>query len=318
MSSLVIGVDLGGTQIRVGLVREDGRVLRREALPTQPQEGRDAVVWRIVQLVRSVSAKVGIDEVAGVGVAAPGPVNLHSGVVRLAPNLEGWVDVPLQRLLQEQLHTRVYLGNDANLAALGEHTFGAGRHVNDMIYITVSTGIGGGIIVGGRLLVGHNGYGAEIGHHTVADSGPRCKCGNIGCLEAVASGTAIAREGRVAIVSEEETLLRELCEGNVWKLDARQVAEAATRGDAVARQIMHRAGHYLGVGIVNMMHIFNPQRIILGGSVMKAGRFITDPMWEVVNTRSWAISREDFDIVEAALGDNVGILGAAALVLRSR
>ena len=315
MGRLVVGVDLGGTQVRAGLVQEDGRLLRREATVTRPEEGRDAVIERIVRLARSVCADVGLERVTAVGVAAPGAVDHRRGVVRLAPNLNGWVDVPLKDLLEERLGVPVQVGNDANLAALGEHMFGAGRGIKDLIYITVSTGIGGGILTDGRLLLGHHGYAAEIGHQTVEDSGPRCKCGNIGCLEAMASGTAIAREARVAVARGEQTALMDLCGGDIWKLDARMVAEAARSGDAVSYRIMTRAGHYLGVGIVNLLHIFNPQRIILGGSVIKAGKLITEPMWEVITTRAWALSREDFDIVPAALGDDVGILGAAALAL---
>ena len=315
MTDLVIGIDLGGTQVRAGLVDKDGTLLRREATATHPEEGQEAVIERMVRLARSVCADVGLEKVAAVGIAAPGPVNNHTGVVRLAPNLDGWVDVPLRDIMADRLQVPVRVGNDANLAALGEHIFGAGRHIDDLIYITVSTGIGGGIITGGRLLLGQHGYAAEIGHQTVEDSGPRCKCGNIGCLEAVASGTAIAREGRIAVARGEDTLLRTLCGGDIWNIDARMVAEAAEQGDAVAKAIMTQAGHYLGVGIVNLLHIFNPRRIIMGGSVMKAGELITWPMWNVINSRAWAMSREDFDIVGAALGDNVGILGAAALAL---
>ncbi len=310
----VVGVDLGGTQIRTGLVTPQGRVVRREATQTPRKGGPDAVIERIVQQVLAVMGPER-DKVQGIGVASPGPVDPYSGTVRFAPNLPGWKDVPLRDRLAARLHLPVRVGNDANLAALAEHHFGAGRGIADLIYITVSTGIGGGIIVGGRLLVGHRGYGAEIGHQTIEDAGPRCKCGNVGCLEALASGTAIAREARVAVAAGTATQLSSMCGGDIWRITARMVADAARAGDELSREIYRRAGHYLGVGIINLMHIFNPQRIILGGSVMKAQDLFAPSMWEVINTRAWQVSREDFDIVEAALGDNVGILGAAALVL---
>ncbi len=315
MEAYVVGVDLGGTQIRAGLVDATGRVLRRRRTLTRGEEGPDAVIDRMVHLIREVMAGEPAS-VRGIGVASPGPIDPRSGGVRFAPNLPGWRDIPLKARLEQRLGLPVVVGNDANLAALAEHHFGAGRGIRDMIYITVSTGIGGGILVDGHLLVGHHGYGAEIGHQTVEDAGPRCKCGNVGCLEAMASGTAIAREGRIAVASGEPTRLAELCEGDVWRVDARMVAEAARAGDAVAREIYRRAGHYLGVGIVNLMHIFNPQRIILGGSVMKAKDLLMPAMWEVIRTRAWPVVQEDFDVVEAALGDDVGILGAAALALR--
>ncbi len=316
-SAYIVGVDLGGTQVRAGLATPDGHLLRRESLPTRAEEGLDAVISRIERLVRAVSSDGPREQVRGVGVVAPGPLDPWQGVVRFAPNLAGWHDVPLRDLLQERLGLPVFTGNDANLAALAEYRFGAGQGVDHLIYITVSTGIGGGIIVNGQMLLGHGGYAAEIGHHTVNEDGPVCKCGNVGCLEALASGTAIAREARVAVAAGEETRLREMCEGDIWRLDARMVAEAAQAGDEVARDILETAGHYLGVGILNLMHIFNPRRVILGGSVMKAGELITAPMWEVIRARVGRIYLEEFEIVPAALGDDVGILGAVALVLTS-
>ncbi len=311
----VVGIDLGGTQVRAGLVDEKGRIVRREAMPTRAREGQEAVLNRIATLVRDVCADVPWNSIRAVALAVPGPVDPYTHTVRLAPNLAGWRDVPVGDLLSEKLGRPVLVGNDANLAALGEYRFGAGRGIDHLIYITVSTGVGGGIIVDGRLLLGHKGYAAEVGHHVVLANGPRCGCGNRGCLEALASGTAIAREARVAVAMGEETRLREMCEGDIWRIDARMVGEAARAGDDVAGRVMQRAGHYLGIGIVNLMHIFNPRRIILGGSVMKAGRLVTEPMWEAIRERAHTAYLEDFDIREASLGDDVGILGAAALAL---
>ncbi len=313
----VIGVDLGGTQIRAGLVTPQGELVRRTATLTRSHEGVDAVIQRIVDQIRQVMEGVE-SQVIAVGVASPGAVDVKNEIVRFSPNLAYWRDIPLGRRLREILNLPVCVGNDANLAALGEYLFGAGRGVDHLVYITVSTGIGGGIIINGQLLVGAHGYAAEIGHHTVAEDGPVCKCGNVGCLEAMASGTAIAREARKAVAEERATLLRDLCEGDIWRIDARMVAQAAQQGDPVAQDILHQAGHFLGVGILNLLHIFNPQRVILGGSVMKAGDFITRPMWDVIRARSGAMYLEDFDIVDAALGDDVGILGAAAYALTRR
>ena len=313
-TAYVVGVDLGGTQIRAGLVTTDGRLVRRTATLTRPQEGVEAVIHRIESQIRSVMEGQE-SQVVAIGVASPGAIDVTEEIVRFSPNLAHWRDVPLAQRLRDALDKPVYVGNDANLAALGEHLFGAGRGVDHMVYITVSTGIGGGIIIGGHLLVGAHGYAAEIGHHTVAENGPVCKCGNVGCLEAVASGTAIAREARKAVAEERSTRLREMCAGDIWRIDARMVADAAREGDAVAREIFYSAGHYLGVGILNLLHIFNPRRIILGGSVMKAGPLITEPMWAVLKERAGEMYLEDFDIVDAALGDDVGILGAAAYAL---
>jgi len=287
--------------------------VRRKALLTQAEKGKDAVIQRIERLIQEVAADVGLDAVAAVGVAAPGPLDPWTGVIRFAPNLPGWHDVPLRDILHQRLGVPVYLGNDANLAALGEMRFGAGQGFTHLIYITISTGIGGGIIVDGRLLLGQQGFAAEVGHHAVEAEGPTCYCGNVGCLEALASGTAIAREARVAVAAGEETQLRAMCDGDIWTLSARLVAEAAQEGDHVARDIITTAGYYMGVGIVNLLHLFNPQRIVLGGSVTKAGELLFDPMWSVIRERAQAAYLEDFDVVPAALGDDVGIWGAAAL-----
>lgn len=310
--TVAVGVDLGGTHVRAALVDQDGTLLRRKAARTRRDAGVMGVIEQIGELVNEVAREA--TSVSGVGVAVPGPVDHATGVVRFAPNLPEWRDVPVQELLQERFACPVYVGNDANLAALAEHRFGAGRGTRHMVYITVSTGVGGGIIVDGRLLLGRSGYAGEIGHHVVKEDGPRCHCGNVGCLEALASGTAIAREARIAVVSGEPTVLAEWCEGDVWRVDAAMVARAAQAGDEVAARILTQAGHYLGVGILNVLHIFNPERVVLGGGVLQAGEWITRPMWEVLRARVHPGYLQEGDIVPAALGDDVGLLGAAALV----
>ncbi len=312
-----IGVDLGGTRVRVGLVTAEGEVRHRVEAPTRRDAGAVGVLDQIADLVRAVRAHLPQPDEVAVGVAVPGPVNPQTGVVRFAPNLPGWKDLPVREALADRLHMEVRVGNDANLAALGEHRFGAGRGFRHFLYVTVSTGVGGGIIVDDRLLLGAHGYAAEIGHHTVLENGPRCACGNIGCLEALASGTAIAREARVAVASGQGTRLREMCGGDIWRLDAAMVVQAAAAGDAVAAGILEQAGHYLGVGLLNLIHIFNPERIVLGGGVMRAGEWITRPMWAVLRSRVHPGYLEGLDIVPPALGDNAGLLGAAVLALEA-
>lgn len=310
---LAIGVDLGGTHVRAGLVSSDGQVLRRHAERTRHDGGAEGVIKQIVDLVKRLT-KEGT-ELAGVGVAVPGPVDVTTGVVRFAPNLPGWREIPVRDILRERLGLPVHVGNDANLAALAEHRFGAGRGVRHMIYVTVSTGVGGGIIVDNRLLLGQRGYAAEIGHHTVKEGGPRCSCGNIGCLEALASGTAIAREARVAVARGDQTVLAEWCDGDIWRIDAAMVVRAAEAGDAVAARILDEAGHYLGVGLLNLLHIFNPERIVMGGGVMRAGEWVTRPMWAVLRSRVHPGFLSENLIVPAALGDDTGVIGAATLAM---
>ncbi len=310
LEQFVLCVDLGGTQLRVALCKPSPPwIVHRAAEPTA-KSSPEAVISQIARMCRAVSKGVPSSQIKAVGIGSPGPLNPSTGIVYDMPNLPGWRDVPLAEMVSTELGIRTLLNNDANVAALGEYRFGAGRGTRDMIYITVSTGIGGGVIVDGRLLQGARGLAAEIGHHTVEAHGIRCKCGNVGCLEAYASGTAIARMATEAIESGRETVL-----SGRPAVTAKDVAEAARSGDALSLEIMHTAGFYLGVGIVNLLHIFNPSRIILGGSVTKSFDLFKESMWTTIRERAWAPYLEDFDIVLAELGDDVGLIGAMALIL---
>ena len=306
----ILCADLGGTQIRVALCSADDGIVRRAVVPTMADEGPRSVISRLATQMRHVIGDTTLAEIAAAGIAAPGPLDPWKGIVREAPNLPGWRNVPLADEIGRMLGMPVFLGNDANLAALGEHAFGAGKGVDDMIYITVSTGIGGGIISGGRLLLGSRGLAAEVGHQTLEAHGVRCKCGNIGCVEAYASGTAIARRASEIVGAGRETSLARLD-----TITGRDVAEAARNGDAVAMEVMQEAGFYLGVGIVNLLHLFNPSRVILGGSVTKSWDLFADTMWETIRSRAQPPYLEGLEIVRASLGDDAGLMGAMALVL---
>jgi len=230
-------------------------------------------------------------------------------------NLPGWTNVPLKDYFERALLLPTLVGNDANLAALGEHRFGAGRGCSDMIYITISTGIGGGVISDGKLFLGADGFAGELGHITIDPNGPRCNCGNVGCLEMLASGTAMAREARVALAAGKTSRLLDLAGGDPEAITAATVAQAFSLGDSVAEQIIHRAGVYIGIGVVTMLHLFNTRRVVLGGGVSNIG----EPFFAVIQrtVKEYAITkaRRYVRIVPAVLGDDVGLLGAAALVL---
>ncbi len=306
----ILCADLGGTQIRAALCTAEDGIIRRTATPTMAHEGPEKVIARLADQMRRAAEAVPGDEILAAGIAAPGPLDPWKGIVRGAPNLPGWRNVPLADAVSRELGIPTFIGNDANLAALGEHVFGVGRGVDDMIYITVSTGIGGGIISGGRLLLGSRGLAAEVGHQTLEAHGVRCNCGNIGCMEAYASGTAIARRAKELVSSGRSSSLAGLA-----SITARDVAEAARDGDSLAGEVMREAGFYLGVGIVNLLHLFNPSRIILGGSVTKSWDLFADTMWKTIRSRAQAPYLEGLDIVRAALGDDAGLMGAMALVL---
>ncbi len=312
MERLVLAVDLGGTQIRGALVDAQGRLSARTSTLTQAQEGVQRVLGRVVDVIGCLRGKAKGEDPEAIGVGAPGPLDPWRGLIRSTPNLPGWRDVPLRDILAEEFGLPVYLGNDANLAALAEHRFGAGKGSANLVYLTISTGIGGGVVSEGQLVHGRHGLASEPGHMVLEREGPRCGCGKKGCLEALASGTAIAREAREALMAGRPSLIAELAGGEVHRVDARLVAEAAQRGDALAQEIYQRAGFYIGLGIVNLMHLFNPEVVVLGGGVSRAGDLLLAPIREVVAERALASFQEDFSIVLSGLGDDAGLLGAAA------
>lgn len=313
MAAYIMAADLGGTQIRAALCDWNGQILRRVARPTKAADGLEVVLERITRTIAEAMEGVNPDEIAGIGIGAPGPLDPMSGVILSAPNLPGWREVPLRSLISAHFGKPTFLGNDANVAGLAEATYGAARGVKDVVYLTVSTGIGSGIIVDGKMLLGARGLAAEAGHTIIKAGGPRCGCGNRGCLESLASGPAITRDVVGRLKQGKSSRLSKLVGGDLSKVDARIICEAAAAGDKLAANAFRRAGKYLGLGIVNLLHLFNPRMVVLGGSVMKAGKLIFEPMWATVAAQSMPSYTEGLSIVPAALGDDVGLLGAQAL-----
>ncbi|MFL7792345.1 MAG: ROK family protein [Anaerolineae bacterium] len=314
---LVIGIDLGGTKISTALVNDAGTVIARDYRKTLAAEGPGAVIRRMLDAARGVMVEAGIEtsQVAAVGICAPGPLDIAAGVVVSPPNLPGWDRVPLRQLIVDALNVPTFLEKDANAAAMGEHLFGAGRGTQHMIYVTVSTGIGSGLILDGKLYHGATSMAGEIGHTTIIPDGPRCGCGNYGCLEALASGTAIARQARERVAQGAPTLIADLAEGDPERITARLVAQAADQGDAAAQQIIAEAMTYLGIGMANLVNLFNPQVIIIGGGLANIGDSLFEPVWHVIEQRAFRAAAQAVRIVPAELGDDVGVLGAAAVAL---
>ncbi|GHO69248.1 glucokinase [Ktedonobacter sp. SOSP1-52] len=320
---LVVGVDLGGTQIRAAVL-QGATLLSRANLLTGDNGTPERVIPRLFQAVDQALADAQLTpaQIAGIGIAAPGPLNNRTGVVISPPNLPGWTDIPLRDIFAEHYQLPIYLENDANAAGLGEHLFGAGRGSNEMVYLTISTGIGGGVITNGKILEGIAGAAGELGHITVDWRGEPCGCGNVGCLEGLASGTGIARRVLAAIArGEGEELLRfarqqqsGLHADEELRVDARLVAQAATAGVFLAQQVLGEASEALGVGLVNIIHIFNPELIVLGGGLMQMGEQLLAPARAIVQQRAMQVPREMARIVPAELGPNVGLVGAGALI----
>lgn len=312
MKQWLIGVDLGGTQIRAVRTDRKGKQAARTDQLTQAEQGGEAVMGRIFESVDQVLQGVPVDEVAGIGIGAPGPID-GEGRLHNPPNLPDWPDFSLSDRLSERFGVPAFAGNDANVAALAERRFGAGKGVDDLVYVTVSTGIGGGIVSGGKLLVGARGYAAEIGHQTLVIDGPVCGCGQRGHLEALASGPAIAREARERIAQGAETSLA--AHGD--QLEARHVTEAAQAGDQLAIDLLEQAGFYVGLGLVNLIHILEPARILIGGGVSQAGELLFKPIRQTVESHVMSPVFRSVEIRPAELGADVGLLGAVALVLES-
>lgn len=312
-----IAVDLGGTRFRVALFNQQGTILHRRADLTDADAGQAAVIDRLITTIRAVMAEAGVEpaDIAGIGVGVPGPVDPWAGVVAQTPNLPGWRNVPVKAIFERALDLPVHVGNDANLAAIGELTFGAGRGVRDLIYLTVSTGIGGGIITGGRLLLGSAGLAGEPGHMTLKADGPPCGCGNRGCLEALASGTAIANAAARRIAAGEATRLRDV---PADALDAVQVVAAAEAGDDLAVIVVAEAANYLGLGIAALIHLFNPRLVLIGGGVANAGPRLFDPVRATVQARCMTAYLTHLAIERATLGDDAGLHGAAAIAFEPR
>jgi glucokinase len=314
---LVIGIDLGGTKISTALVDSTGEVVASDYRETLATQGQDAVIERMLAAARQAMAKADAtqQQAAAVGIGAPGPLDVRTGVVVAPPNLPGWDHVPLKQRIEERLGIATYLDNDANAAALGEHRFGAGQGTTHMIYVTVGTGIGGGLILDGRLYHGDSGIAGEIGHTTILPDGPRCGCGNRGCLEALASGTAIAREARERVARGVPTLICDLAQGDSERITARLVAEAARQGDRVAGEILSEAMEYLGIGMANLVNLFNPQVIVIGGGLANVGELLFAAARRVIDQRAFDAAAQAVRLVPAELGDNAGVLGAAAVAL---
>lgn len=310
----IVAVDLGGTKIRAAFFDEKGTLLRRTEREALAQEGPEAVIDRIKASIQEVTSTSSLQAIA---IACPGPLNPWQGIVHQTPNLPGWHDVPLASLINETFRVPTYLDNDASLAAFGEHRFGAGRGIDDMVFMILGTGIGGGIIAHGRLLRGWKGMAAEVGHIVLDpdESTPVCSCGNRGCLEALASGTAIAREARERIQAGAQTSLVGMVGGQLERVTARIVAQAAREGDTLAQEILNQAGFYIGVGIATLLNVLNPQAVILGGGVSRSLPLFQEAIWGAVKAHTMASIREGIQIIPTALGDDAGLFGAFALAL---
>ncbi len=302
--NITLAIDAGGTNIRVAAFQTDQtEPIRQKRIETYVNG--ETSIQRLIQLIQSVKAD---DEtIEAIGIAAPGPLDPKTGIILAAPNLPEWSGISITDTVRDAIGAPAYLGNDANLAAVGEWRYGAGQGHHHLIYLTVSTGIGGGVICDDHLLLGWRGLGAELGHTIILPDGPMCGCGQRGHIEAISSGTGIANYMAEQLTDGRDSILK----GNP---DAKAISQAAKQGDELAKETFDRAGYYLGLALSNYLAIFNPSIVIFGGGVSQAGDLLFEPMKKAM--RETVLSEhylEDLVITGAALGDNAGLYGALAL-----
>jgi glucokinase len=315
----VLGIDIGGTNLVVGSVSEDGSVLHAmQSEPTHAEAGATAVLDRLVALAERVIAQTRREipgaSIIGVGIGAPGPLDTKSGVVLLTPNL-GWVNMPLRQIIRDRLGLPAMLDNDANCAVLGEWWVGAARGARHAIGITIGTGIGGGLVLDGKLYHGASDVAGEIGHATIDIEGRRCKCGNYGCLEAYASGPNIAVRAVEELVAGASSSLPGMVGGDLSKITAQTVYEAAHQGDELALEVVNDTAKFLGTGIANLLNVFNPEVVVVCGGVTLAGDHLFVPLRREVARRAFKPAVQACRIVPGELINSAGVYGAARVFL---
>lgn len=310
MSEVIIAVDLGGTRIRAARLNHSLEIEKREETLTETERGLDYTLERFKAMVRAVWPTDG-STVTGIGVSSPGPLNPMTGVIVAPPNLKGWHNVPLGDILHETFGVPVFIGNDANVAALAETVLGAAQGYRHVIYITVSTGVGSGMIIDGKMLLGKSGLGAEAGHIIIQSTPEQVR------LELETRGPAMAMKAKAGIEAGDQTIMRDMVNGDLSQISGATVGNAAKAGDKVALEIVREAGRVLGLGMVSLLHLFNPEILVFGGGVSdNLGELLFAPMRESI--QKYCIDDSywrDLRIEPAALGENVSIFGAAALVI---
>ena len=311
----VVAVDIGGTKIMTALFSAEGNMLAKATLLTLSQEGVNAVIDRFCEAIKEMleSNKVTFSQLEAIGIACAGGIDTGKGiVVTPSPHLPGWADLPLADIVKKKTGVVTYVVNDASAAALGEQRYGVGKGIKNLVLLTLGTGIGGGIIIDGNLYLGARGGAGELGHMTVEAGGPKCGCGNTGCLEKFASGTAISNDVIGWIQRGQDSSLIDMAGGEVAKITAEMVGAAARKGDKLAQDVIARAAYYLGVGMVNIVNIFNPEMLVIGGGVAELGEIIIASGRKMVAARAFSINSQSVRIVIGQLGNEAGVYGVAA------
>lgn len=311
-----VGVDIGGTNVKIALVDKNGEILFSKTVPTRAEMGYEYTVGNIKQSIKELieEAKIDKNAIEGIGFGFPGQIDCDTGVVRILPNIPGWINVPIADIMQKEFNVPVRVDNDVRCAALAELNYGAGAGCRNLICITVGTGIGSGLIVNGKLVRGANNAAGEIGHVKLSFyNGPICGCGDTGCMEAYASGPAIVAMAKEYVLGGKSTRYREIA-GSVDAITPALVAQAAKEGDVVAQRIFKIMGEYIGTGLSSVVNLLNPEKIVIGGGVADAGNILLDPLKAALKNRAMPIQGASVEIVPAQLGNTAGVIGASLLI----
>ena len=315
---LLLGIDIGGTSLRVVLAESTKRILKHRKVSSPADESPEVMVRTISRISRELLKDAGGGTLSAVGLSSPGPVDTTLGMLVNPPNLRQYQQVPLRDLLYRELEAPVRMENDANAAALAESRLGCGQGVENLVYVTVSTGIGGGIIAGGRLYHGARGGAGEVGHITIDVNGPSCGCGKHGCWESLGSGMAINREAIRRIEAGEESILAELARKDPRAVDAKAVHQAALKGDRLSNQILDRVAFYMGVGLGSVVNVFNPELVVVGGGLTQMGPRLLNPAFRICRERISPLHNVGLRLEVSRLGDDVALLGALVLAQELR
>lgn len=311
------GVDIGGTGVKAGIVDENGKIVVKSSIATDRSLDYKIIVKQIAQQLKDLAEKGGVDirDIAGIGIGCPGAINGKKGTVDYSNNL-CWSDVPLLAELKKYIDLPSKISNDANVAALGETVFGAGKNYSDTVFITLGTGVGGGVVIENKLFEGNESKGTELGHTVIVHGGELCTCGRRGCLESYASATALIRDTKVAMRKDKNSAMWDYVGGDIEKVDGKTAFECSKKGDYSAKKVVDDYLEYLGEGLCNFINIFRPQAIILGGGVCAQGEYLTNPLKRFIKDFSYGGDKSpSVDLLIATLGNDAGLIGAASLIL---
>lgn len=308
-----IGIDVGGTNVKIALVGDGGNILNSNSVPTRAEMGYEYTVNNIKQAIKDLLKEAKNPKIEGIGFDFPGQIDYKNGIVKLAPNIPGWVNVPIAKIIEDEFQVPTKIDNDVHCAAIGELKFGAGRGCENFICMTVGTGIGSGIVINGQLVRGASNAAGELGHIKLnMETNNLCGCGDYGCLEAFASGPSIVKMAQEYLMSGKSTKFRELANGG--EITPFLVCEAAKMGDPVAKRIFTIMGEYIGFGLSSVVNLLNPEKIIIGGGVAEAGDILLEPIRETIKKRAMVVAGSAVEVVKAELGNSAGVIGASMLI----